>query len=412
MNPHILIIGLVWPEPTSSAAGTRMVQLIDFYLAQGYTVTFACAAAKSAHSFNLTAKGVHEVPILLNDSGFNQFIRTLSPSVVMYDRFMVEEQYGWRVAQECPNALRILDTEDLHFLRHARQQAAKKQVDFSTDLLYSDQAKREIASILRCDIALMISQQEIDLLVKTFHIDAELLHYLPFLEEPITLAQQKQWVKYEERQHFVFMGNYLHEPNWNCAHYLKTVIWPLLKSKLPKAEMHIYGAYASQKVMQLNNAQERFIVKGRAEDAQETIANYRVLLAPIQFGAGVKGKLIDAMQTGTPSVTSSIGAEAMKGELPWNGYIEDNDALFVEKAVLLYTDQERWNKAQCAGTEIINQRYNKTLFLDDFYRRLQFLITHLENHRRQNFMGQLLHHHANQSTKYMSLWIEEKNKCV
>lgn len=217
MNPHILIIGLVWPEPTSSAAGTRMVQLIDFYLAQGYTVTFACAAAKSAHSFNLTAKGVHEVPILLNDSGFNQFIRTLSPSVVMYDRFMVEEQYGWRVAQECPNALRILDTEDLHFLRHARQQAAKKQVDFSTDLLYSDQAKREIASILRCDIALMISQQEIDLLVKTFHIDPELLHYLPFLEEPITPAQQKQWVKYEERQHFVFMGNYLHEPNWNCA---------------------------------------------------------------------------------------------------------------------------------------------------------------------------------------------------
>lgn len=174
--------------------------------------------------------------------------------------------------------------------------------------------------------------------------------------------------------------------------------------------MHIYGAYASQKVMQLNNAQERFIVKGRAEDARESIANYRVLLAPIQFGAGVKGKLIDAMQTGTPSVTSSIGAEAMKGELPWNGYIEDNDALYVEKAILLYTDQEQWNKAQCAGTEIINQRYNKTLFLDNFHRRLQFLIMHLENHRRHNFMGQLLQHHSHQSTKYMSLWIEEKNK--
>ena len=117
----LLIIGLVWPEPTSSAAGTRMLQLIELFIERGYEVTFACAAAKSEFSFPLVEKGVEEVEIKLNDESFNVFVGDLTPDVVLFDRYMVEEQYGWRVTQECPNALKILDTEDLHFLRYARQ---------------------------------------------------------------------------------------------------------------------------------------------------------------------------------------------------------------------------------------------------------------------------------------------------
>jgi glycosyltransferase involved in cell wall biosynthesis len=86
--------------------------------------------------------------------------------------------------------------------------------------------------------------------------------------------------------------------------------------------MNIYGSYASQKVLQLDNKTEKFIIKGRAIDAKETISKHKILLAPIQFGAGIKGKFIDAMQVGTPSVTTSVGAEAMKGNLNWNGIIE------------------------------------------------------------------------------------------
>ncbi len=61
----------------------------------------------------------------------------------------------------------------------------------------------------------------------------------------------------------------------------------------------------TQKVLQLHNPKERFFIKGRAENAQDTMSTYKVLLAPINFGAGVKGKFVDAMQTGTPSVTSN-----------------------------------------------------------------------------------------------------------
>ncbi|MGV0752086.1 glycosyltransferase [Empedobacter brevis] len=406
----LLIIGQVWPEPTSSAAGTRMIQLIDCFRKAEFEITFACAASKSDFSFELTSKGVNEVEIQLNDKSFNGFVRELNPEIVVFDRFMIEEQYGWRVSKECPDALKILDTEDLHFLRNARQEATKKGIDFSDKLLFSDLAKREIASILRCDLSLIISKKEIEILQNQFKIDEKIVYYLPFLEDEITEEKMNSWKKIDEREHFMFIGNFIHEPNFNCVQILKKDIWPVLRKKLPKSELHIYGAYPTQKVLQLNNATERFFVKGRAENAQETMSNYKLLLAPIKFGAGVKGKFVDAMQTGTPSITTSVGAEAMKDNFDWNGFVEDDFEAFVEKAVLLYNNEKEWQIAQKNGIKILNKNYDKTKFEAEFLEKIKYVEDNLIQHRNQNFIGQVLQHHFNQSTKYMSLWIEQKNK--
>jgi glycosyltransferase involved in cell wall biosynthesis len=400
----ILIIGLVWPEPESSAAGTRIVQLIKLFHRSGYHISFASAASKSEFSCNLKALQVTEYPIKLNDSGFNELLKTLQPDIVLYDRFMIEEQYGWRVHQECPGALKILDTEDLHFLRQARQQAIKTG---HTDL-YSDLAKREIAAILRCDLSLIISEMEITLLKEQFRIDPSLLYYLPFLEEELTEAQVKNWKSFEEREGFTFIGNFLHEPNWHTVQILKTKIWPLLRKKIPGAGLHIYGAYPSQKVTQLHNIKEHFYVHGRAKDARVAIEKHRILLAPIQFGAGVKGKFIDAMQTGTPAVTTSAGAEAMKGNLDWNGAIEDQEENFIQKAVQLYQNKELWIEAGKNGINILNQRYANARNGIELIKALQELSEKSDLHRQHNFIGQILQHQTLNSTKYMSLWIEEK----
>ena len=92
----------------------------------------------------------------------------LNPDVVLFDRFMIEEQFGWRVTEQCPNAVKLLDTEDLHCLRKGRHQAFKDKQPFTDDYLFNDFAKREIASILRCDVTLMISEFEMELLSKNF----------------------------------------------------------------------------------------------------------------------------------------------------------------------------------------------------------------------------------------------------
>lgn len=407
----LLVIGFVWPEPNSSAAGGRMMQLISLFQKQGFKVTFASPALDSDFMVDLREFDVQKESIELNSSSFDDFIKELNPSVVLFDRFMIEEQFGWRVAENCPDALRILDTEDLHCLRLARQKAFKEKREFQiSDLLVEEIAKREIASILRCDLSLMISEYEIELLTTTFKIDNALLYYLPLLLESNAIPDLDKLLSFEERKDFVFIGNFYHEPNWNAVQYLKEMIWPLIKKQLPEAVLNVYGAYPSQKVLQLNNIKEGFLIHGRAGNAQEVVQKAAVVIATLRFGAGIKGKLLEAMQCGTPSVTTSIGAESMQGNLQWNGFVEDDPEVFAEKAVELYQDKEIWLQAQKNGVEIMNQRYLRKLFEDDFAKQIAFLISNIKQHRMNNFMGELLQHHTLKSTKYMSKWIEEKNK--
>lgn len=410
-NQTVLIIGFVWPEPNSSAAGGRMVQLISILKKNGFNVTFASPAMDSEYMIDLESLGVIKKSIALNCSSFDVFIKELNPTIVLFDRFMIEEQFGWRVAENCPNALRILDTEDLHCLRLARQKAFKENRIFSTDdLLEEEVAKREIASILRCDISLMIAEYEMELLESVFKINADLLYYLPLLLENNENSTIQKLPSFEDRKHFVLIGNFLHEPNWNSVQYLKETIWPLIRKQLPEAVLEIYGAYPSQKVLQLHQPKEGFFIMGRANNAQDIVKNARVVLAPLRFGAGLKGKLVEAMQCGTPSITTSIGAESMHGNLPWNGFVEDNPLVFAAKAIQLYNDKTIWQKSQENGFEIIEKRYLKTLFEDDFIAHILNIQDQLKQHRLTNFMGGLLQHHTLTSSKYMSRWIEEKNK--
>jgi glycosyltransferase involved in cell wall biosynthesis len=407
---QILLIGLVWPEPASSAAGSRIIKLIDLFLSKGWEVTFSSAAAKSEFSADLISKGVNEISIELNSSSFDDFIGELKPDVVLFDRFMVEEQYGWRVAENCPNAIRILDTEDLHFLRNARHLVIKENRKLKESDLKNDAAKREIASILRCDLSLIISIYEMNLLEESFKIDSSIIHYLPFSFSPITKKNTESWKSFDERVEFVSIGNFLHPPNADIVKQLKTIIWPLIRKQLPDANLNIYGSYISQQYMEMHDEKTGFMVNGRAKNALEVLGNARVCLAPIRFGAGLKGKLAEAMLVGTPSVTTSVGAEAMHGSLEWSGYIADEPEKFAAAAVKLYSEKVKWQKAQENGITIINQLFStgkeETLFISRIYN----LMEHLESHRLNNFFGSILMQNSSNALKYMSRWIEEKNK--
>lgn len=409
-NKKVLIIGFVWPEPKSSAAGSRMLQLIELFNEHGCDITYVSTAIRTEQSFSLVDWGVSVDNILLNDASFDDYILKLQPDIVMFDRFMTEEQFGWRVAKHCPNALRILDTEDLHSLRFGRQKAYKDNVPFDKSYLFNDMAKRELASIYRSDLSLIISEAEMKLLLKEFKVDKNLIYYLPFLQPKILFEQFQELPGFEVREHFMTIGNFLHEPNYNSAVHIKNHIWPNIRKQLPKAEMHLYGAYASQKVLQLHNPKEGFLVKGFAEDVNIAIQKYRVCLAPLQFGAGLKGKLIDAMHNGTPCVMSSIAAEGMFGELEPNGYIEDSPEEFADKAVNLYKSQTLWKDFMFNGVEIINKRFNVEKLKPEFISAIESLLNNLQQHRLNNFMGTMLQHHTMQSTKFMAKWIEAKNK--
>lgn len=419
---QVLIVGYVWPEPNSSAAGTRMLELIRCFIAMGAEVTFASAAALSSHRFNLAALGVREQEIVLNCASFNTFVAQLQPDLVLFDRFFTEEQFAWRVADACPEALRVLDTEDLHSLRHARQQLLKQArlqqaqpgpVMAGSDELFNlmaedDMAQRELAAIYRCDLSLMISRYEMDLLQTFFNLPAALLVYCPFLSRPSVPAALPS---FNERQHFVTIGNFRHEPNWDAVLWLKQGIWPLIRAQLPSAELHIYGAYPPPKATQLHKPREGFYVKGWADDAQKVMQQARLCLAPLRFGAGIKGKLMDALFTRTPSITTPIGAEGMMAEHnAWPGAIGDTAEAFAAAAVALYNSEPRWQQAQQCGDELLRSYW----FAEDnqalLQARIRAALRDKTQLRRANIVGQLLRNQAHQSVRYKSLWIETKQR--
>jgi glycosyltransferase involved in cell wall biosynthesis len=404
----VLIIGLVWPEPDSSAAGSRMMQLISMFLEQNWKVTFASTASESTFRADIETMGVDIENIVLNDGSFDDFINKLNPSIVVFDRFMSEEQFGWRVAKHAPEALRILNSEDLHCLRRSRQKAVLIGKPFSIEnLLEEDDAKREIASLLRCDLAVVISEFEIRLLSEFFKIDTALLHYLPLFCGP---EDAKSLPDFEQRNHFVFIGNFFHEPNVDAVKYLKQILWTKIRKQMPLAEVHVYGAYPSEFILQMNQPKEKFFVHGRAEDAKAVVKKARVVLAPIRFGAGIKGKLLEAMQCGTPSITTSVGAEAIAGTLAWNGFVSDDPEEMAKHATLLYNDKTVWLDAQQKGFTILNERFQKRLFEEDFINKILDVQDNLTSHRKNNFLGAMLQFHTMRSTEYLSRWIEEKNK--
>lgn len=406
----LLVIGYVWPEPKSSAAGARMMQLLEFFSAEGYTVLFASTASKTDYSADLSLLNIAEEKIELNKPSFDRFLAEVSPEIVLFDRFMMEEQFGWRVAAVCPQAIRILDTEDLHFLRKARQEAVQKQKELITSNLFTDMAKREIASIYRCDLSLIISEYEMQLLKESFQVPEHLLLYLPFMLPEITDEQKEKLLSFKEREDFISIGNFLHEPNRDAVLQLKTTIWPLIRKKIKTAKIHIFGAYVPQQILGLHNEQEGFLVHGRAASAKKEIGNARVLLAPLRFGAGIKGKFTDAMQVGTPTVTTSTGAEGMKGDLEWNGLITDEPVAFADAAIDLYENETLWQKAQERGFELLKENFSEKRSVKIFREKLMTIEQNLQEHRNSNFTGLMLQHQSLSSTKFLSKYIEAKNK--
>ncbi|MEM8847444.1 MAG: glycosyltransferase family 4 protein [Bacteroidota bacterium] len=409
---RVLIIGHNWPEPSTTAAGHRMIQLIHAFLHFDWPVTFVSTAAKTEYSFDLEVIGVETDFVRLNHSSFDEFLKKVQPKYVVFDRFMVEEQFGWRVAEHVPNAIRILNTEDLHSVRKTREKLHKKGEGFTLEKWKDeDITKREIASIYRSDLSLIISTFEMKILREELQIPENLLVHLPFMLEEVTEATRNSWPKFEERIGFITYGNGKHAPNLDSIMYLKKVIWPRIRKELPDVTIKIFGGYLPQQIREMHSPKEGFIVQGWVQNLDLEIQKAKIVLAPLRFGAGIKGKVIDSAKHGTPFVTTRIGTEGMSlNVLPSQCVNSDSPGAFVDSAIQLYSNEELWHKAQELGLDSINKRYSKTKKQIELHKILEKLSENISVHRRENFIGSMLQHQTLAATKYMAKWIEKKNR--
>lgn len=411
---RVLILAPLWPEPASSAGGKRMMDLIRLFLEQNWTLHFASSATSTDHSLNLKNLGIQTHSIALNCDSFETVVQSIRPDLVIFDRYYTEEQFGWRVEKAAPEALRVIETCDLHSLRETRQTLLRKNKEYRLysdsklreAMLEEDKTLREIAAIYRSDLSLIISDFESRLLSEQFQVPRELLHTCGFFVDKVPF----QFRGYQERTGFVTIGNFLHEPNWDSALWLSQKIWPRIRAQLPKAEMRVYGAYAPEKTLQLHSPKTGFHLMGRAPSSENAISEARVLLSPLRFGAGLKGKLFEALLTGTPSVTTSIGTEGMKkAQESWAGLTADTEQDLIEAAVELYTNQRTWEESQSQAPKLLKSSL-KSLQGTALIERLESLVKQKHQHRSMNFTGRMLRHHSLQSTRHLSNWIALKKQ--
>ncbi|MCO5143078.1 MAG: glycosyltransferase, partial [Oligoflexia bacterium] len=278
----------VWPEPLSSAAGLRCEQMITCLKQNGYEVELASPCTKNIIYESLIKKEYICHSVDPNNSETFQNLTKKDYQLILFDRYILEEQFGWRSRELWPSAIQIIDTQDLHSLRKNREDLLSKTYEESIeydpekqilDLHNHKDFTREIASILRADAALLLSTYEYSLLNEISIFPKNHLFYLP-LSTPV----EEDFPKFEDRSGLVFFGNFRHPPNLDAFRWLENKIYPALRRNIPEIPITVFGAYPPQEVSQV---QKKLGIKflGPIQNHRVILKQTLICIAPLRYGA-------------------------------------------------------------------------------------------------------------------------------
>ncbi|KAG7370180.1 glycosyl transferase group 1 protein [Nitzschia inconspicua] len=359
--------------------------------------------------------------------------------MALFDRFYTEEQFSFRFFHDSPKTAMILDMQDLHALRRGRQGLVKScdkanpggdplaclssVVDYLPPVTDTN-IVRELSSIHRCDLTLVCSPYELDLLQYHYDISKEKLCLAPFFVDE-TIPQDFPLINVNTSifPQFVFCGGFKHDPNVDAVHILLNHVWPRLRSEQPRATLHIYGAHCPSQLQATNHHANGVVVHGYVERLEDIFGpssegGPRILLAPLRFGAGIKGKIIDAWTYGMPVITTPVGSEGMttweeesggvSSSLSFGGSVASTLDEFCHAATTMATDATKYHEAQQTGRVIMQELYSAQKNWRIVEDRLHQAMASLEARRERDTMRAILWHNSNRSTDYFSRWVELK----
>ena len=468
----VLLCSNVPVEPGSSAAGVRTAYLLERLVASpGVTsVHFASpnhqlieedVSSMSAAAWKHKGVQLHELPPnqsvkareLLLDKIPNQHGQNDS-LLVIFDRFYSEEMYSFHLHEHRPQALLVLDMQDLHSLRGHRQHWIQQQPKHATDCLLNlpvlpnvpgirdPKLLRELASILRSDLTLVCSSVELELLSRKYQIPADKMCLAPLFGDLPTVEEEASQHRrrrrgFHERSDFVFVGGFRHAPNVDAVRQLKR-LWPRIRQQVhtcraapvddddstttenDPVKLHVYGAYCSDHLRgELHDPMNGFLVHGFSPlPVDDLLADRRVMLSPIRFGAGIKGKHVDAWKNGMPVVTTPIGSEGMmmmgEEDCPtseqFGGIVAKSDDEFIQAASVLYNDRFEWNKRVTAIGDSMSHLCGRDVWTNHVGPRLVKALENRQQQRESDYMRSIVWHQSVRSSEYFSKYIEMKEK--
>jgi glycosyltransferase involved in cell wall biosynthesis len=161
---------------------------------------------------------------------------------------------------------------------------------------------------------------------------------------------------FAERNGLVFIGNFLHRPNGDAVRYFVDEILPALRRLLPGVSLSVIGGNVPPEVSKLESADVRIL--GFVENVEPLFHSARVFVAPLRFGAGMKGKIGQALSFGLPVVTTSIGAEGMGFTDGDQVMIADSPSKFAEAVTQVYSDCDTWQRLADSGYLHIEKNFS------------------------------------------------------
>ena len=237
------------------------------------------------------------------------------------------------IRKNCLNAKILFHTIDLHFLRLSRE--ALHRSDKSTQAVADQMRLRELSAISCVDATIVHSTAEFEILRPL--VPNAKLHVFPLILE-VKGARRT----FKERRDILFIGGFQHAPNIDAVHFFAKEIMPILRKKIPGIRFLVVGSKPPLDILNLSSEDVR--VLGYMEDLDVALNSARVSVAPLRYGAGIKGKVGTAMAAGLPVVGTSIAAEGMLLSNDENILLADTPEEFANKVCALYSDEDLWRK--------------------------------------------------------------------
>ena len=258
----------------------------------------------------------------------------------------VVERHLKIVRQYCTKAKVLFHTVDLHFLRMSRE--AELQSDNAKQKAADEMRQRELAAIRAVDATIVHSTAELEILLPL--LPEAKLHVFPLIMDVKGSSKS-----FAERRDIVFVGGYQHTPNVDAVKYFVEDVMPLLRKKLTGVHFYAVGSKPPAAIQAL--AAEDVIVTGFVEDLTPLLDRMRVSVAPLRYGAGIKGKIGTAMAVGLPVVATSLAAEGMSLTDGENILVADDADALAAAIARTYQDEALWNRISENGVDFAEQSW-------------------------------------------------------
>jgi GT2 family glycosyltransferase/glycosyltransferase involved in cell wall biosynthesis/tetratricopeptide (TPR) repeat protein len=356
----ILVIDPFMPVFDRASGSLRLFTLLRCLREAGHAVTFLPTTggdrryARAVGEFGITCYGAdHEVAAAEQQAATRRYFRFVEDivaerrvDVVLMSPWTVGELLLKRVRQAAPDALIILDTNDVHFRRLER--SARLTGNAEEAMAAADTRRRELAVYRQADRIVCVTDDDADA-VRTEIPAADIVVI------PNAHGQVDPGPGFEARSGFVFVGNFNHPPNADAVAWWNADIAAVVAARLPGAGLTVVGNDPAGVAAAM--AQQAVHVTGAVSSTLPYLHSARVSVAPLRYGAGMKGKVGEAMAAGLPVVVTTVAAEGMGLTDGEHVLVADTPEAFADAVVRLHTDADLWQRIRQAGREHVEEHF-------------------------------------------------------